>query len=107
MQELENGVLLNQIETLLEQARYKVSTTVNNTLLITYMEIGKLIVEDINNHSSISAYEAKSLRKLSKDLTQKFIKRIFSVKHQQYDKLLQSLQRCPDTVWTLRMVSLL
>lgn len=74
MQELEKGVLLNQIETLLEQARYKVSTTVNNALLITYMEIGNLIVEDINNHSSISDYEAKSLRKLSKDLTQKFEK---------------------------------
>ena len=72
MQELENSVLLNQIETLLEQARYKVSTTVNNTLLITYMEIGRLIVEDINNHKKVSNYDSTTISYISKELTKRF-----------------------------------
>lgn len=37
-----------------------------------YMEIEKLIVDDINNHNGDKLYQTKSLRILSKELTQKF-----------------------------------
>ena len=45
---MENNIVSNQliekIESLLKLARTKVAVQVNNTLLLTYMEIGKVIV---------------------------------------------------------------
>lgn len=67
MNELENTTLINKIEELLEQASEKVSRSVNNTLLVTYMEICRLIVEDINCHDTITNYETKSLRFFQKN----------------------------------------
>ena len=64
--------LVNKIESLLKNAREKVVREVNNTLLITYMEIGKAIVEDEKLHIDDIEYENKSLRYLSKVLTNKF-----------------------------------
>lgn len=72
MDELINNEMIYEIEKLLQDARTHVSLEVNNTLLKTYMEIGKLIVDDINNHSGDKLYQTKSLRILSKELTQKF-----------------------------------
>ena len=60
-----NKELVNKIESLLKNAREKVVREVNNTLLITYMEIGKAIVEDEKLHIDDSNYETKSLRYLS------------------------------------------
>jgi hypothetical protein len=45
-----NKELVNKIESLLKNAREKVVRDVYNTLLITYMEIGKAIVEDEKLH---------------------------------------------------------
>jgi len=67
-----NKELVNKIESLLKNAREKVVREVNNTLLITYMEIGKAIVEDEKLHIDDIEYENKSLRYLSKVLTNKF-----------------------------------
>lgn len=72
MDELINNEMIYEIEKLLQDARTHVSLEVNNTLLKTYMEIGKLIVDDINNHNGDKLYQTKSLRILSKELTQKF-----------------------------------
>lgn len=71
MDELINDEIIYEIEKLLQDARTHVALEVNNTLLKTYMEIGKLIVDDINDHNGDKLYE-KSLRILSKELTQKF-----------------------------------
>ena len=67
-----NKELVDKIESLLKNAREKVVREVNNTLLITYMEIGKAIVEDEKLHIDDVEYENKSLRYLSKVLTNKF-----------------------------------
>lgn len=72
MDELINNEMIYEIEKLLQDARTHVSLEVNNTLLKTYMEIWKLIVDDINNHNGDKLYQTKSLRILSKELTQKF-----------------------------------
>ena len=64
--------MICEIEKLLLNARTHVALEVNNTLLKTYMEIGKLIVDDINNHNEDKYYQIKSLRILSKELTKKF-----------------------------------
>ena len=67
-----NKELVNKLESLLKNAREKVVREVNNTLLITYMEIGKAIVEDEKLHIDDIEYENKSLRYLSKVLINKF-----------------------------------
>ena len=70
--EIINEELVKKIELLLTSSREKIVREVNNTLLITYMEIGKIIVEDERVHIGDSNYENKSLRYLSKVLTNKF-----------------------------------
>ena len=44
--------MINKIEKLLQEARTHVAVEVNNTLLRTYKEIGKLLVEDIDLHEN-------------------------------------------------------
>lgn len=70
--DLINNDLISKIEELLYNARSFVSSTVNTTLLATYMEIGKLIVEDVNKHTEDNEYESKSISVLSKELAIKF-----------------------------------
>lgn len=53
--------MIYEIEKLLQYARTHVALEVNNTLLKTYMEIEKLIVDDINNHDGDKLYQTKSL----------------------------------------------
>lgn len=68
---IDSNSLLN-IEKLLNKARAFVATTVNTTLLTTYMEIGKILSNDLDAHKSDSAYENRSIRFISKELTNKF-----------------------------------
>ena len=70
--EIVSKELVNKIELLLITARTKVIREVNNSLLITYMEIGRIIVEEERLHINDTEYENKSLRYLSKVLTNKF-----------------------------------
>ncbi|MBE6966120.1 MAG: DUF1016 domain-containing protein [Ruminococcaceae bacterium] len=72
MKELINNNLVEQIKSLLENARQKVALEVNTTLLNTYWQIGKIIVEDEAMHIGDSEYERQSLRQLSKVLTTEF-----------------------------------
>ena len=72
MNELINHNLVEQIKTLLEASRQKIAATVNTTLLHTYWQIGKIIVEDEALHIGDSEYEKQSLRQLSKVLTTEF-----------------------------------
>ncbi len=68
MHDIANDKIVSEIENLLQKARNHVATEVNNTLLSTYMEIGELLVENDLSFEN----EEKSLRALSKELTQKF-----------------------------------
>ena len=72
MNEMINNNLIEQIKTLLEASRQKIATTVNTTLLQTYWQIGKIIVEDEALHIGDVEYEKQSLRQLSKVLTLEF-----------------------------------
>ena len=69
---LADNRMINKIEKLLQEARTHVAVEVNNTLLRTYMEIGKLLVEDINLHENEENYQNKTISMLSKELTRKF-----------------------------------
>lgn len=57
MDKLVDNKMINKIEKLLQEARTHVAVEVNNTLLRTYMEIGKLLVEDINLHENEENYQ--------------------------------------------------
>lgn len=52
------------------------------------MEIGRLIVEDINTHENKEDYQSKTISMLSKELTKKFGRGIFSCKYMEYDYIL-------------------
>ncbi|EIE42078.1 hypothetical protein MCANUFG4_00518 [Mycoplasmopsis canis UFG4] len=60
------------IKLLLNEARSTVVTQVNNILLKTYWEIGKIIVLDEQNNSDRAEYGASLLKNLSKQLTKEF-----------------------------------
>ena len=53
--------MIDKIEKLLQEARTHVAVEVNNTLLRTYMEIGKLLVEDIDLHENEENYQNKTI----------------------------------------------
>ena len=72
MDKLVDNKMINKIEKLLQEARTHVAVEVNNTLLRTYMEIGELLVEDINLHENEENYQNKTISMLSKELTRKF-----------------------------------
>ena len=72
MKELPDNTMIQEIEQLLQNARNHVAVEVNSTLLRTYMQIGKIIVEDSEKHKNDEDYQVKSLRYLSKELTRKY-----------------------------------
>lgn len=61
-----------QIKKIMDEARKSVSQTVNLTLLHTYHEIGRTIVEDEQGHSERAEYGKFLMSELSKDLTRDF-----------------------------------
>ena len=60
--------LINKIEQLMVDTRGNVVTTINYTLLVTYMEIGKILVEFYRNASFDTN---KSITEISRILTKK------------------------------------
>ena len=64
--------MFDQIRTLLENARQKVAVEVNSTLIVTYWQIGKIIVEDEQKHESRAEYGKQTLKTLSKALTEEY-----------------------------------
>ncbi|WP_294287163.1 PDDEXK nuclease domain-containing protein [uncultured Chryseobacterium sp.] len=69
---LTNEQLLKNISALLENARNKVVVAVNQTIVLTYFEIGRMIVEDEQHGESRAEYGKEQLKFLSKNLTKKF-----------------------------------
>jgi len=64
--------VFEQIKTLLISARNRVVQTVNTTMVYTYFEIGKIIVEHEQAGKEKAKYGAKTLKYLSKKLTKEF-----------------------------------
>ena len=74
MDKLVDNKMINKIEKLLQEARTHVAVEVNNTLLRTYMEIGKLLVEDINLHENEENYQNKTILCSQKNLPENLVK---------------------------------
>ena len=64
--------LFSQISHLIKSARNNVVTQINTTLLMTYWNIGRLIVEDEQKNELRAEYGQKILIGLSKRLTKEY-----------------------------------
>lgn len=71
-EELQNKVLFQQVVALLKNAQQQVIRTINSTMVYTYFEIGRMIVEEEQNGKERAAYGKQVLKELSKELTKEF-----------------------------------
>ncbi|WP_269235261.1 DUF1016 N-terminal domain-containing protein [Flavobacterium flavigenum] len=78
--DLQNKFIFQQVFELLQNARQQVLRTVNSTMVYSYFEIGKIIVEDEQNGKDRAEYGKKLLKGLSEQLIQEFGK-VFSVEN--------------------------
>ncbi|NJM80399.1 MAG: DUF1016 domain-containing protein [Flavobacterium sp.] len=69
---LQNKELLQQVVDLLQNARQQVLRTVNSTMVYTYFEIGRIIVEEEQNGKDRAEYGKQLLKELSEQLTKEF-----------------------------------
>ncbi len=67
-----NSHLLGKISELLSEARKFVANTVNQTVVITYFEVGRLIVEDEQEGKERAEYGKSVLKELSEKLSKEF-----------------------------------
>ncbi len=65
------NLLFDKISLLLQEARTSVVKRVNKTMVYTYYEIGKLIVEEQQHGKNRAEYGKSVLKTLSKKLTQR------------------------------------
>lgn len=66
--------LSNRIVSLIIDARSKVASFANSAMVVTYFEIGKMIVEELQNGEKRAEYGANLLKIVSNDLTSKNLK---------------------------------
>ncbi len=64
--------LFQSVKTLIQQAQQLIVRNVNTTMLVTYFEIGKMIVEDEQQGSKRAGYAKETIAQLSVDLTKEF-----------------------------------
>ena len=67
-----NKQLFQSIKTLIQQAQQNVVRNINTTMLITYFEIGRMVVEDELSGKNRADYAEKIVKQLSIDLTKEF-----------------------------------
>ena len=64
--------VFNNIKKLMDKARNEVAREVNNILVQTYWEIGRIIVEDEQGHSERAEYGKELINDLSRQLTKEY-----------------------------------
>ncbi len=67
-----NDHLVERIAALIENAKQHVVTVVNSTMIVTYYEIGRMIVEHEQKGALRAEYGKSVLKELSKNLTNRF-----------------------------------
>lgn len=72
MGNLTTNSLINDIKTILHNAKSRVYQTINSTMTRTYWEIGKRIVEEEQQGKSRAAYGKEILENISNELTKEF-----------------------------------
>lgn len=69
---LQNNSLFSQVVDLLQQSKQQVVRAINQTMVYTYYEIGRMIVEEEQNGKDRAEYGKQLLKGLSKQLNQEF-----------------------------------
>ncbi len=72
MMQISEDILFQSIRDIINQSREKVFRVANSTLLLTYWQIGQLIVKDEQNGKERAEYGKSVLKNLSKKLTLEF-----------------------------------
>jgi hypothetical protein len=72
MMEISEDSLFQSVKEIIRQSREKVFRIANSTLLLTYWQIGKLIVEDEQQGKERAEYGKYTLKKLFQKLTLEF-----------------------------------
>ncbi|MBP6455093.1 MAG: DUF1016 family protein [Chitinophagaceae bacterium] len=72
MNKIVSNELATKISELLISARTKVLQTVNHTMVLTYFEIGRMIIEEEQNGKERADYGKQIIKSLSERLTQEF-----------------------------------
>jgi predicted nuclease of restriction endonuclease-like (RecB) superfamily len=70
--DLQNKAIFQQVAELLQNARQEVLRTVNSTMVYTYFEIGRIIIEEEQNGQNRAEYGKQILKGLSQQLTKQF-----------------------------------
>lgn len=94
---LRNNSLFSQVVDLLQQSKQQVARAINQTMVYTYYEIGRMIVEEEQNGKDRAEYGKQLLKGLSKELNQEFGKG-FSVDNLQNMRKLFSVYSIYETV---------
>ena len=72
MKEISPIQLLNQLRSLLQQSRQQLQQNINTTMVHTYWQVGRLIIENEQQGSERAAYGKQVLKHLSTELTAEF-----------------------------------
>jgi predicted nuclease of restriction endonuclease-like (RecB) superfamily len=64
--------LINELKSIIQIAKIKVVTAVNTTMVQTYWQIGKILVEDEQQGKKRAKYGKQQLQHISKELTKEF-----------------------------------
>ncbi len=70
--DLQNRIIFQQVVELLQNARQQVLRTVNQTMTVTYFQIGRMIVEEEQNGKDRAEYGKQILKGLSQELIKEF-----------------------------------
>ena len=70
--DLQNKILFQQVVELLQNARHQVLRTINSTMVCTYFEIGRMIVEEEQSGKDRAEYGKQILKGLSDELKKEF-----------------------------------
>ena len=70
--EIQNNQIFQRVVDLLQQARQQVLRTVNSTMVLTYFEIGRIIVEEEQSGKERADYGKQLLKRLSEQLNEEF-----------------------------------
>lgn len=97
MNELLNQSLFSDIKELIKDSRKKIVQTVNTTMVYTYFEIGRLIVENLQDGKDRASYGKQVLKLLSEQLTKEFGKG-FSERNLLNFKMFYQIYSIPQTV---------
>ena len=98
--EIQNKALFQQVAVLLQNARQQVLRTINSTMVYTYFEIGRMIVEEEQNGKDRAEYGKQILKGLSQQFTKEFGKG-FSLRNLEQIRKFYQIYSISSTVSTI------